>query len=97
MSDLPKLTVYTQPGCSYCEILKIKIMEWGFDFEEVNINENVQGMAMMRVNNHKTVPQLYWNKKHVGPSSNDTMKFTRPMLMENLDLESYVGGVESFG
>jgi len=96
MSSLPKLTVYSQPRCSYCEMLKIKLMEWDIDFDEVNISENVQGMAMMRLNNHRTVPQLYWNKMHVGPTNNDTMSFTKQMLEEALDLDNYQGGVESF-
>jgi glutaredoxin len=71
-------------------------MEWNVEFDEVNINEDVQGMAMMRLNNHRTVPQLYWNKAHVGPTNNDTMSFTKQMLEEALDLDNYQGGVESF-
>ena len=96
MSSFPKLTIYSQPRCSYCEMLKIKLLEWGFEFNEVNINEDVQGMAMMRLNNHRTVPQLYWNKMYVGPTNNDTMSFTKQMLEEALDLDNYQGGVESF-
>jgi len=91
-----KLTLYTQPRCSYCEMMKIKLMEWGCTYEVVDITENVQAMAMMRLNNHKTVPQLYWNKIHVGPTNNDTMSFTKKMLEESIDWDNYQGGVENF-
>ena len=73
----------------------MKLKEWGYDFEVVNIKEDVQALAFLRLRNHKTVPQLYWNGTHLNKV--DTLQFTKDMLEEELDMDSYIGGVESFG
>lgn len=90
-----KLKLYTQPRCDYCDMMKMKLKEWGYDFEVVNIKEDVQALAFLRLRNHKTVPQLYWNGTHLNKV--DTLQFTKDMLEEELDIDSYIGGVESFG
>ena len=95
MSNSPKLTLYTQHNCDYCEIMKMKLSGWGYRYDVVNIKENVQALAFLRLNNHRTVPQLYWNKTHLNKV--ETLDFTREMLEEALDLDSYGGGVELWG
>ena len=72
----------------------MKLKEWGYDFEVVNIKEDVQGLAFLRLKNHRTVPQLYWNGTHLNKV--DTLQFTKEMLEEQLDWDNYVGGVEYF-
>ena len=94
MSNLIKLTLYTQPLCDYCDIMKIKLKEWGYNFDVVNIKDDLQAMAFLRMQNHRTVPQLYWNKRHLNKVQ--TLDFTREMLEEELDYESYVGGPTEF-
>jgi len=91
---LISLKLYTQPNCDYCGVMMIKLKEWGYDFEVINIKENPQALAFLRVNNHKTVPQLYWNNTHLNKV--DTTLFTKDMLEQELDRDSYVGGVERF-
>ena len=95
MSSSPRLTLYTQHNCEYCDIMKMKLSGWGYQYDVVNIKENVQALAFLRLNNHKTVPQLYWNKTHLNKVQ--TLDFTREMLEEQLDLDSYGGGVELWG
>ena len=70
--------------------MKIKLKEWGYNFDVVNIKDDLQAMAFLRMQNHRTVPQLYWNKRHLNKVQ--TLDFTREMLEEELDYESYVGG-----
>jgi len=73
----------------------MKLSGWGYRYDVVNIKENVQALAFLRLNNHRTVPQLYWNKTHLNKV--ETLDFTREMLEEALDLDSYGGGVELWG
>jgi glutaredoxin len=75
--------------------MKMKLKEWGYDFEVINIKENAQALAFLRLNNHRTVPQLYWNNTHLNPV--DTLAFTQEILEDRLDRDSYAGGVERFG
>lgn len=95
MSNSVKLTLYTQPNCDFCDMMKMKLKEWGYSFDVVNIKEDVQAMAFLRLHNHKTVPQLYWNGTHLNKV--ETLQFTKDMLEEQLDWDSYAGGVEYFG
>ena len=36
-----KLTLYTQEDCYYCYELKKKLVEWGYDFREINISHDL--------------------------------------------------------
>ena len=94
MSNSIRLTLYTQNDCPYCEMMKVKLEDWGYDYDIVNISYDIDKKSFLKEQGHKTVPQLYWNRKHLNKV--DTMKFTLKMLEEELDYESYIGGVESF-
>lgn len=56
-----KLKLYTKENCFYCYNLKINLESWGYDYEEVNIEESPKIAAWLRQAGHKTVPQLYLN------------------------------------
>ena len=90
-----KLTLYTQTDCVFCEIMKSKLDSWGFNYQVVNIKENKNALMFIKNEGHKTVPQLYWYKKHLNKINTD--EFTRQILENELDLDNYVGGVEYFG
>ena len=59
-------TVYTQDGCSYCELAKITLTERNIEFEEINIRNNAQALAKLRLKNLRTVPQIWNEEQHVG-------------------------------
>ena len=59
-------TIYTQDGCSYCELAKISLMERNIDFEEINIKDNAQALAKLRLKNLRTVPQIWNEEQYVG-------------------------------
>ena len=94
MSNSIRLKLYTQPRCDYCDIMKMKLKEWGYNFDVVDIKDNAQALAFLRLKNHRTVPQLYWNNTHLNKV--DTLEFTKEMLEEQLEWDNYVGGVENF-
>jgi len=56
----------TQDGCSYCELAKISLMERGIDFEVINIKDNAQALAILRLKNLRTVPQIWDGELHIG-------------------------------
>jgi glutaredoxin len=94
MSNSIKLTLYTQNDCPYCEMMKVKLKDWGYDWSEVNISYTPGAKDFMKSEGHKTVPQLYWNNTHLNKV--DTMKFTQQKLEDGLNLDDYIGGVENF-
>ena len=58
--------VYSQDGCSYCELAKITLMERNIEFEEINIKDNAQALAMLRLKNLRTIPQIWFGELYIG-------------------------------
>jgi glutaredoxin len=94
MSVSIRLQLYTQPNCEFCDMMKMKLNEWGYKFEVINIKEQNCAKEFLKTRGHKTVPQLYWNKTHLNKV--DTTDFTKDNLEEELDYDNYVGGVEQW-
>jgi len=94
MSNSVRLTLYTQPLCEFCDHMKLDLQRWGYQYDVVNIKENPKAKEFLRKQGHKTVPQLYWNKTHLNTVN--TLSFTKELLEKNLDLDSYVGGIENW-
>ena len=89
-----KLTLYTQEDCYYCYEMKKKLVEWGYDFREVNLSHDLFAKDFLKENGHRTVPQLYWNKTHLNKVP--TSEFTKKHIEAELDYENYLGGVENW-
>ena len=90
-----KLTLYTQEDCGYCKLLKKKLVEWDFDFREVNISHDLFAKDFLREKNHRTVPQLYWNNTHLNKFP--TTELTKEHIEAEINYEDYIGGVENWG
>ena len=58
--------IFTQDGCSYCELAKITLMENDVSFEVINIKDNAQALAVLRLKNLRTVPQIWDGDLHIG-------------------------------
>ena len=58
--------MFTQDGCSYCELAKILLMEQDHDFDVINIKDNAQALAVLRLKNLRTVPQIWDGDLHIG-------------------------------
>ena len=58
--------MFTQDGCSYCELAKILFMENDISFEVINIKDNAQALAVLRLKNLRTVPQIWDGDLHIG-------------------------------
>jgi len=61
-----KFKIYTKENCSYCNLAKITLMEQGIDYEEVDLKDNAQAIAFLRLQNFRTVPQIYNGDEHIG-------------------------------
>jgi len=89
-----KLTLYTQDDCYYCYEMKKKLVNWGYDFREINVSYDLFAKDFLKENGHRTVPQLYWNKTHLNKFP--TPELTQEHVEAELDYENYVGGVENW-
>ena len=90
-----KLTLYTQEDCYYCYELKKKLVQWGYDFREINISHDLFAKDFLKDKGHRTVPQLYHGKTHLNKFPTDEL--TKQNILDELDYENYIGGVENWG
>ena len=95
MSNLIKL--YTQNNCPYCVIMKEKLDEWGMDYKQINISEDLQSRTFLKDRGHRTVPQVYYKDIHLNKV--DTVDFTKKIMFAEMLLawEDNDSGVEMFG
>ena len=92
MSNL--LDLYTQLNCPYCEIMKQKLSDWGYEYNEINIQYSIEGKQFLKDPGHRVVPQVYFGSTHVNKF--DTMQMTQERL-EAAMYPSQDSGVEMFG
>ena len=63
-----KIIVYTSDYCSYCAQAKKLLRNKGFDFDELNIqnDDSLRNEMLEKSNGMRTVPQIFINNFHVG-------------------------------
>ena len=83
-----QLTIYTKNNCMYCDIMKSKLDQWGYEYNVVNIQEDNVAKNYILSKGHKVVPQLYYDNVHVNPNI-DTKNYTQNIL------EEYIGHLDS--
>lgn len=79
------LRLYTKNNCSFCDLMKNKLKNWGYEYEVINIQEDEEAKAFIVLDEgHKTVPQLYYNNINVNRGI-DTRDFNQFMLREAMN------------
>jgi glutaredoxin 3 len=64
---MSNVTIYTKPGCSYCDSAKALLTKKGVAFNEVNLANDVsQAKALFARLGRRTVPQIFIGETHVG-------------------------------
>ena len=63
--------IYTIAMCPYCTMAKRLLSERGYEFEEINIeNENISRDKLMEMTGGRTVLQIIMNGKPIGGYEN---------------------------
>ena len=77
--------IYGRPACGWCDQAIAICKQYKIEYEYKNIkNENFKNELFEKMPNAKTVPQIWWNDKHIGGFSE---------LAEEID--NTRGGVEN--
>ena len=59
--------IYTKDLCGYCTMAKQIFDNKELEYEEIHVDGNAQALAHLRLNNLRTVPQIYdHDGKHIG-------------------------------
>lgn len=64
----PKIILYTKDYCPYCMRAKMLLESRKLKYEEVDIttDTDLQDEMIKKANGHKTVPQIFIGKTHIG-------------------------------
>ncbi len=64
---MPKVTIYTKPGCPYCVRAMMLLEEKKADVNEIVASfDPVLRQEMMQKSGRSTYPQIFIGEKHVG-------------------------------
>ena len=65
---MKKVTVYTGPGCAFCNAAKKLLIRNNIPFNEINIaiEEGLREEMIKKSNGKRTIPQIFFDNYHVG-------------------------------
>lgn len=65
---MPRIVVYSGPGCPYCDRAKALLKKKGATFEDINVRADPAKLEEMlrKSGGKKTIPQIFINDKHIG-------------------------------
>ena len=62
-----KFLVFTKNRCSYCDRAKDLIVQKGYEYESINIEEDNNIDILLEMNKYaRTMPQIFINDKLIG-------------------------------
>ncbi len=62
------MVLFTKPGCSFCARAKGMLSEYGYAFEEIQLNREVSIRSVRAATGQDHVPQMFVNGDYVGDS-----------------------------
>lgn len=63
-----EVAIVTKPGCPFCKKAKALLVEKGYQFEEIELGQDISLTALKAIANATAVPQVYINGEHIGGS-----------------------------
>ena len=62
-----KFLIFTKYRCSFCDRAKTLIVQKGYEYESINIEEDNNIELLLKKNKHaRTMPQIFINDKLIG-------------------------------
>jgi len=56
-------TIYSKNNCPFCVQAKQRLKDGGWDYEEINVEENTEARDWLIEQGARTMPQIYHNGK----------------------------------
>ncbi|WP_207062748.1 glutathione peroxidase [Motiliproteus sp. SC1-56] len=60
------VTLFARPGCGHCARAKNLLEAHGITYEEIQLGRDVNHRGLKAVTGRQTVPQIYFDGKHIG-------------------------------
>jgi len=62
------ISMFTKPGCQFCQKAKDLLIEKGVSFEEIILGQDASFTSLKAITGNDTVPQVFIAGKHIGGS-----------------------------
>ena len=65
---MKNITVYTGPMCNFCDAAKRLLSRNNLNYNEIDIStkEGLRDEMTKRANGRRTIPQIFFDDKHIG-------------------------------
>lgn len=63
---MPHVTIYTRPGCPYCESAEELLASKGVAFEEIDGSGKRRAEMVSRAHGNNTFPQIFIGSHYIG-------------------------------
>jgi GrxC family glutaredoxin len=81
---MAKITVYTTDYCPFCDAAKEFLTRKGIPFQEIDVSDHEQKVALKTRTGWRTVPQIFINEELIGGYQELLALDDRGELMERL-------------
>lgn len=71
------VTVYTKNNCVQCMMTKKTLLQYGVDFTEKNVEDNIEAMEFLKSEGYQAVPVVFADQQ-------EPIKGFRPDLLKKL-------------
>ena len=61
------IKIFSKPACPFCDMAKNYLRQNGFEFQEIDISQDVQARDFIASQGHRTVPQIYFEDRCFVP------------------------------
>lgn len=65
---MPRIVVYSGPGCPYCDRARMLLQKKGATFQEINVRADQSKLLemMQKTGGKKSIPQIFINDRYIG-------------------------------
>ena len=64
----PSVSLFTKPGCPFCQKAKAALNEQGIQYEEIVLGKDATLVSLAAISGQRTVPQVFIGGQHIGGS-----------------------------
>ena len=89
------ITLYSKPSCPYCDRAADYLKRNNFAFRKVDVTEDANALEFIKAKGHKTVPQIYYDKRILIEGGYDGLKALHPNDL-TLRIQQYANGKNNF-
>ena len=83
-NDYEGLVVFSASWCKYCSKLKKVLAEEGIAYTNIDIDENIEESKILLEKGLETIPQVFYNGKHIGGCDTTIDMIRTGGVLENL-------------